>query len=96
MLGQKETKINENTTLLDTLYGGVAGQIPITDIQDIQDFLNLSDSETKQSQTSPKFNFEVIPPHQALAAITDDQVDIRPRFFDKNSQQYVLLDTGAQ
>ena len=38
----------------------------------------------------------MIPTHQAFAAQVDDQVDIRPRFWDKKSNQWVLLDTGAQ
>ena len=81
--------INEN--LLDTLYGGIAGQLPLP-LQDIQEFLNVSDSETKQSQTTPeKVNFEVIPTHQVLAATSDEQVDIRPRFYDTRSGQYVLV-----
>ena len=39
---------------------------------------------------------EVVPSHQALAALQTEDVDIRPRFWDKLSDQWVLVDTGAQ
>ena len=68
--------------------------LPKLNDQDTQDIPYISDHESKQSQT--KVIPEVIPTHQAFAAVVDDQVDIRPRFFDKESKQYVLLDTGAQ
>ena len=39
---------------------------------------------------------EVVPSHQALAALQTEDVDIRPRFWDKLADQWVLVDTGAQ
>ena len=67
----------------------------LQDIQDNQDIPYVSD-QAKQCQNKSKIEPEVIPTHQAFAAQLDQQVDIRPRFFDKNSNQWILLDTGAQ
>ena len=69
--------------------------MPIPDLQEIQDNDPPYLSDPKQSQNT-SFTPEIIPTHQAFAALADEKVDIRPRFFDKNSKKYVLLDTGAQ
>ena len=90
--------LNTETDLLDTLYGGIAGQMCEPD--NIQNLQYISDGETKLSPAKPppfKITEEnIVSTHQALAALADDQVDIRPRFWCKEAKSWVLVDTGAQ
>ena len=80
---------------MDTLYGGLAGQTFIPET--IDEFEYISDSITSGAKIEiPMSEENVIPPHQALATLQSEDVDIRPRFWDKPSQQWVLVDTGAQ
>ena len=80
---------------MDTLYGGLAGQTFIPET--IDEFEYISDSITSGAKIEiPMSEENVIPPHQALATLQSKDVDIRPRFWDKPSQQWVLVDTGAQ
>ena len=76
----------------------MAGEQHIPD--NIQQLQFVSDSDvTKQvptQNTSLIKEEHVISPHQALAAVDNGEFDIRPRFFDKLSKAWILLDTGAQ
>lgn len=54
-------------------------------------------SQNHSTVSSVEINDEnVIPSHQALNFLDDPEVDIRPRFYDHISKQWILLDTGAQ
>ena len=75
--------------------------MPIPDIsQDIlQSTVSDSDPEIKLCQNSEYqiTETDIIPSHQAsMYAIQNEDVDVRPRFFDHLSGLWVLLDTGAQ
>ena len=75
--------------------------MPIPDIsQDIlQSTVSDSDPEIKLCQNSEYqiTETDIIPAHQAsMYAIQNEDVDVRPRFFDHLSGLWVLLDTGAQ
>ena len=65
--------------------------------------INLSDAKwcptPPQTQVKPLTITEedVIPSHQAaLFALKNEDIDIRPRYFDKSNNTWSLVDTGAQ
>ena len=80
--------------MLDTLYGGYAGQIH----EDITDKLSSNITDSKWCPNESKITEDdIIPSHQAsLYALQNHDIDIRPRFYDNLSQSWHLLDTGAQ
>ena len=100
MLGLK------NTDLLDTLYGGIAGEMCIPNIEEL---FKLQDSnedsfvpDAKQSHPPPeqicsaKPDYEIIPTCEISTAQHDPTVDIRPRIWDAEAKSWPLLDTGSQ
>ena len=89
--------------LHDTLYNGLAGQMPDPYIHietDQDSFVPDLSQQTKQSQPIFKINnTDPLPPEQ-VARWTESRVeatgiDIRPRFKDAKSGEAILLDTGA-
>ena len=79
---------------MDTLYGGIAGEIDISTINPTDNNL-MSISDAKWSQSILKSE-DVIPAHQAASFSAKDDLDIRPRYFDPLSKTWSLIDTGAQ
>ena len=79
---------------MDTLYGGLAGEPYLPDT--IDQIINVSDDKWCPNKTnfSPD---DVIPSHQAplFAIQNEEELDIRPRFFDADNDRWVLVDTGA-
>ena len=72
------------------MYGGIAGQ---TIAPSFDQTTNVSDTKWCQKDVVPD---DVVPSHQApLFALQEADVDIRPRFFDNISKEWILLDTGA-
>ena len=81
--------------LIDTLYGGDATD---TFQPSIDKNIESVPDDAKWSPTKLNITEEdILPSHQAvLSALHHDEVDIRPRFFDNLSKEWVLVDTGAQ
>ena len=84
--------INKNIDIQDILYGGYAGELPLPELSDNEDLL-ISDSKTRPISESSS---EIITFNEAIAAASLTNVDIRPRIFDKITNQWILLDTGSQ
>ena len=99
-MGKLGIKIDENT-LIDTLYGGLAGQPPLPYItNNNSSFVTEEDvpNDSKQSQEFKITEKDIIPTHQVASATLelDPGIDIRPRFWDPLSRSWCLLDTGSQ
>ena len=90
-------EINESS-LLDTLYGGDNGRLHEPEIIKLPDSEDLLLSDFKQSHPQPETNksdYEIIDTSEIASAVLNG-VDIRPRIYDNATKQWVLLDTGAQ
>ena len=98
-----------SNTLLDTLYGGINGELYQPDINYQETDINAQDSSPlpdPKSKPSPQESdlsgsqiekYEIIPPDEVFAAsLEDSEYDIRPRVFDHVSQTFSLVDTGSQ
>ena len=88
---------SSNTELIDTLYGGLNGQMHQPDY--FQEFL-VPDSKpslnnTTLTQPEDSTTYEIIPTEEVAAAILDDEFDIRPRVYDARLDTWVLVDTGS-
>ena len=84
---------NTDSLLIDTLYGGIAGQTYIPDT--IDDFESVSEHKSGAININVTED-DILETHHALAAVQAEDIDVRPRFWDKIAQQWVLVDTGAQ
>ena len=80
---------SRQNTLIDTLYNGFAGQPCLPDIIDDNTENILLTDQTKQSQTDLTVE-PGQPPPQISAAEDDTDRDIRPRFYDLLTQQWIL------
>ena len=89
MLGENKTD------LLDTLYAGFAGTVHHPDT--LPDF-SLITEETKQSHPEQisKIKSEYVPAAEVFVQSMNPQVDIRPRFQDDVTKDFILLDSGSQ
>ena len=57
----------------------------------------VSDVNPEPSHTTFDIKDEdIVDTHQIAELLSDPDIDIRPRFFDKSLQEWVLLDTGSQ
>ena len=97
MLGYTENK----NTIIDTLYGGLNGELPDCEYVLPKDLI-ISDQTKQKPESGSEFlsnmkkqELEVIPAHEVAAASTDE-VDIRPRVWDGVSKSWILVDTGSQ
>ena len=98
--------LTENTDLLDNLYGGIAGEIYMPNIeelfplQDSQEDFSVPDSKQcpppEQFSNANNNDFEIIPAEEISAVSLDPSIDIRPRIWDAQAKEWTLLDTGSQ
>ena len=89
MLGHS---INTSSTIdiQDILYGGVAGEMPLPEILPEPDSQDLHLSDSKQAQSSDIVeNPEMYCYAEAISAAASSQdIDRRPRVFDKISKEF--------
>ena len=86
--------------ILDTLYGGFAGEFQQEfTLNDDSLIPDVKQSHTEESQTYVPQNVlppEVVPSEEVFASLADPDFDIRPRVFCNATQSWYLVDSGSQ
>ena len=69
----------------DILYGGFAGIMPLPDLPDNESLIlsGVEQSHNPLEQNVPEEPPEIMSYSEAIAASATDQIDIRPRIYDK-------------
>ena len=82
-------KMKKNIQLLDTLYGNEEIQFSYQNIID-ENLIDISDTNKWCPNQTVKEE-DIIPSHEAsLYSLRHEDVDVRPRYFDKYSNTWFL------